>query len=141
MEAVMDLAVAQPKFRTVLLGAFAAVALLLAGVGIYGLVAHGVAEREREFGVRLALGAAPERVQALVLGEGLRLAGVGLALGAVAALFAVRLLRTVLFGVTPWDPAAWVIAALALLAAAGLAAWIPARRVVRVDPANALRVS
>jgi putative ABC transport system permease protein len=141
MDAVMDVAVAQPKFRTVLLGAFAGVALLLAAVGIYGLVAHGVAEREREFGVRLALGAAPERVQALVVGEGLRLACVGLALGSVAALFAVRLLRTALFGVTPWDPAAWVVAALALLAAAGLAAWIPARRVVRVDPAIALRVS
>jgi putative ABC transport system permease protein len=141
MEAVMDVAVAQPKFRTVLLVGFAAVALLLASVGIYGLVAHGVAQREREFGVRLALGAAPERVQSLVVREGLTLAAGGLALGAVAAVFAVQLLRTVLFSVTPWDPAAWVLASGALLAAAAFAAWIPARRVVRVDPANALRVS
>jgi putative ABC transport system permease protein len=141
MNAVMDVAVAQPKFRTVLLGAFAAIALVLAAVGIYGLVAHGVAQREREFGVRLALGAAPERVQALVVREGLRLAMVGLVFGAAAGALAVQLLRTVLFSVTPWDPWAWVLAPAALLAAAAFAAWIPARRVVRVDPASALRVS
>jgi predicted permease len=141
MTAVMDVAVAQPKFRTLLLGAFAGFALLLAAVGIYGLVAHGVAQREREFGVRLALGAAPERVQALVIREGLTLAAAGLAVGVMVSMIAARLLRTVLYSVTPWDPAAWTLAALALLAAAWLAAWIPARRVARVDPATALRVS
>jgi putative ABC transport system permease protein len=140
MDAVMDLAIAQPKFRTVLLGSFAAIALLLAAVGLYGLVAHNVAQRQREFGVRLALGAAPERVQALIVGEGLRLAGAGLTIGALVSALAVRLLSSVIFGVAPWDPLVWGLAPAALLASALVATWLPARRAVRVDPAVALRV-
>jgi len=141
MAAVMDVAVAQPKFRTWLLGAFAGVALLLAAVGLYGLIAHGVAQRQREFGVRLALGAAPASVLMLVVREGMGLAAAGLATGALVSMAAVRVLRTVLFTVTPWDPVAWVLAAAALGLAALAATWIPARRAVRVDPAAALRVA
>jgi predicted permease len=140
MDAVMELAVAQPKFRTVLIASFAAIALLLAAVGLYGLVAHNVAQRQREFGVRLALGAAPQRVQALIVGEGLRLVAAGLAIGAALSALAVRLLSSVIFSVTLWDPLAWLLAPAALLVSALLATWAPARRAVRVDPAVALRV-
>jgi putative ABC transport system permease protein len=140
MDAVMDVAVAQPKFRSVLLGSFAAIALLLAAVGLYGLMAHGVAERQREFGVRLALGAAPESVRRLVVREGLRLAGIGLGAGALLAVALARVLSAVLFTVTIWDPIAWTTAAASLVFGALLATWIPARRAVLVDPAVALRV-
>jgi putative ABC transport system permease protein len=140
MDAVMDVAVAQPKFRSVLLGSFAAIALLLAAVGLYGLMAHGVAQRQREFGVRLALGAAPESVRRLVVREGLCLAGIGLAVGALLAVALARVLSAVLFTVTIWDPIAWTMAASSLVFAALLATWIPARRAVLVDPAVALRV-
>jgi putative ABC transport system permease protein len=140
METVIDLAVAQPRFRTVLLGLFAGAALALAAVGLYGLLAHGVAQRRREFGVRLALGAPPERLQALVVREGLRLTAIGIAFGAYAAQLAARLMGSVLFAVTPWDPAAWALAVGALALTALLATWIPSRRAVRVDPAEALRV-
>jgi putative ABC transport system permease protein len=139
MESVVEQAVAQPRFRTVLLSLFAASALLLAGVGVYGLLAHGVMQRQNEFGVRLALGAPPQRVTGMVVREGLALAATGLTIGLIGAAFAVRLLASVLYGITMWDPIAWATAAGALALAALAASWLPARRAVRVDPVVALR--
>jgi ABC-type antimicrobial peptide transport system permease subunit len=139
LEAVVAGAVAQPKFRTALIALFAAVALLLAGIGVYGLLAHGVAQRRAEFGVRLALGAAPGQVVGLVVREGLWLAAAGLALGAVGAVFAVRLVQNLLFDVTAWDTLAWGGAGAALVLVSLIASLVPARRSARIPPADALR--
>jgi putative ABC transport system permease protein len=139
LQDILANSVAQPRFRTLLLAAFAVMALVLAAIGVYGLVAHGVAQRTNEFGVRIALGASPAAVLQLVVGQGARLAIAGVAIGLVAAILAVRLLQSVLFEVTPWDPLAWIVSAVTLLAVALLASWIPARRALRVDPVTALR--
>src|SRR6185503_19689169 len=128
LDAVLATSVAQPRFRTLLLGAFAAIALALAAIGVYGLLSHGVTQRANEFGVRMALGASPDAVLRLVLREGMVLAAVGAALGLLGAVVAVRALATVLFEITPWDPLAWIVSTLTLLAVALLASWIPARR-------------
>ena len=139
LDDVVSASVSQPRFRTTLLGIFAAMAIALAAIGVYGLLAHGVAQRVNEFGVRMALGASPGGVVRLVVWQGLTLAIVGIAIGLVLALVAVRALNSVLFDVTPWDPVAWVVASATLLAVALLASWFPARRALRVDPVVALR--
>ena len=139
LDDVLATSVTQPRFRTFLLGLFAAMALALAGIGVYGLLAHGVATRVNEFGVRMALGASPAGVQELVLRQGLGLTLAGLGIGSIVAVAVVRLLTSVLFDVSPWDPFAWIASALTLLAVALLASWLPARRAVRVDPVVALR--
>ena len=129
----------QPRFRTVLLGFFAVIALTLAAIGVYGLLAHGVAQRLRELGLRMALGASPATVLALVRRQGLKLSLTGVGLGLVASVAAVRALNTVLFEISPWDPVAWFLSAGTLLAVSLLASWVPARRALRVDPVVALR--
>ena len=139
LDDVVAASVSQPRFRTALLGIFAAIALALAGIGVYGLLAHGVTERLNEFGVRMALGASPAGVERLVLRRGLTLAIVGLAIGLAAAIAAVRALNSVLYAVTPWDPVAWTASAATLAIVAALASWVPARRALRADPARALR--
>jgi putative ABC transport system permease protein len=139
LDAVLDTSVAQPRFRTFLLGFFALIALTLAAIGVYGLLAHGVAQRANEFGLRMALGASPSTVLALVLRQGLTLALAGIGLGLVMSVAAVRALNTVLFDISPWDPLAWVMSSVTLLAMAMLASWIPARRALQVDPVVALR--
>ena len=139
LEEVMAGSVAQPRFRTLLLGFFAAVALALAAIGVYGLLAHGVAQRVNEFGLRMALGASPSAVLALVLRQGIMLALIGRGDRPGASVAAVRALRSVLFEVSPWDPWAWAAAATTLLAVSLLASWVPARRALRVDPVVALR--
>ncbi|MEZ5316369.1 MAG: ABC transporter permease [Vicinamibacterales bacterium] len=139
MDAVMAGAVAQPKFRTVLLGLFAAIALVLAGIGLYGVLAHGVVQRRGEFGIRLALGATPGGILGLVIGEGLRLALIGVAGGVITALLAVRLVQTMLFDVAASDAVSWLAAILSVLAAALVASWLPARRATRGGAAEALR--
>jgi putative ABC transport system permease protein len=141
MDDVVAGAVAQPRFRTTLLALFAGIALVLAAVGIYGLLAHAVVQRQQEFGVRLALGASPGQVLRMVIGEALALAAIGLLAGLAAAFFAARLLASVLFAIKPSDPLTWMVAAGALALAAFVASWIPARRAVKVDPVWALRVS
>jgi putative ABC transport system permease protein len=139
LDDVMATSVAQPRFRTLLLGFFAAIALTLAAIGVYGLLSHGVAQRANEFGVRMALGASPAAVLALVLRQGITLALIGVAIGLAAAVAAVRALNTVLFEISPWDPWSWTAAATTLLAVSLLASWVPARRALRVDPVVALR--
>jgi predicted permease len=136
-----DLVAAQtapPRFTTWLMGLFAGGALLLSVIGVYGVMAYFVAQRRREFGIRLALGADPQRILRLVVGEGARLVGIGVVIGGTAAYLLARMLETVLYGVTPTDPAA--AAAVTLLALVALAAcYVPARRATHVDPALALR--
>ena len=129
----------QARLDAALLGAFAATALLLASLGLYGVVAHGVAQRSREIGVRAALGARPTDVARLFLAEALRLALLGVALGTLLALGATRALGSLVFGVSVTDPATYAGVALSLTVVALLASWLPARRAARVDPAAALR--
>lgn len=139
MADVKNAAVTQPRFRTTLLGMFAAMALILAGIGVYGLLAHGVAQRRGEFGVRIALGATSTQITTLVVREGLLLATIGLAAGAFVAMLTVRLVQTMLFGVTMWDTGAWIMSGAALVIVALIASWVPARRATKVAPSLALR--
>jgi predicted permease len=139
METTLESASATPRFRTFLLAVFAAVALLLAVAGVYGVMAYTVSQRVPEIGVRVALGATPGNIMALVVGQGLKLAAAGLALGIVLALATAQLLTGLLFGVTPRDPAI-LIAVVVLVAAAAVAAcYIPGRRALSVEPMVALR--
>ena len=124
-----------------LLTAFGAVALVLSAIGIYGVLAFGVAQRVREFGIRQALGADRSSILSLVLKQGLKTAGVGMVLGLAASVALARLLETLLFGVTPRDPAVFGAVTVVLLAVAMAACYTPARRATRVDPMVALRDS
>jgi putative ABC transport system permease protein len=132
-------ALGTPRFAARVLSAFALTALLLAALGLYGLVAYSVGRRTREIGVRVTLGARPRHVARLVLGEGLRPALLGVALGLAGAGFAARLLSSLLFGVTPTDGLTLAGASALLVAVALLAAALPARRALRVEPAVTLR--
>ena len=127
------------SFAMVLLAIAAAMAALLGSIGIYGVVSYAVGRRTREMGLRIAMGAEPRRVRRMVLGQGLALAAVGVALGVVGALGATRLMAAILFGVSPVDPLTYGSVGTGLLAIASLATWIPARRASKVDPMEALR--
>jgi ABC-type antimicrobial peptide transport system permease subunit len=129
----------QERLLTNLLIAFGAVAVLLSSIGIYGMLAYLVTRRTPEIGIRMALGARPAVVIAMVLGESVGPVGVGLALGAMAAIAAARWLNTLLFGVPAYDPRTMAAAASVFLAIAALAAIVPARRASRIDPLGALR--
>jgi putative ABC transport system permease protein len=122
-----------------LLAAFAAVALLMAAVGIYGVISYSVAQRTRELGVRIALGATAGRVLSMVLLESSKLVLLGIMAGTFAALLLARSMRSLLFGVRPFDSTSFVVAALLLGLAALVAGYIPARRATKVDPMVALR--
>jgi predicted permease len=139
MESVVGTSVGQPRFASQLAAFFAVVALLLGALGIHGVLSYVVAQRVGELGVRLALGARPAALLKLVVGQGMWLAGVGVALGAVAALAGARVLRGLLFGVGPSDPVSFAVAIAVLGAAAFLACYGPARRAARIDPMTALR--
>ncbi|HEX2189801.1 MAG TPA: ABC transporter permease [Longimicrobiaceae bacterium] len=129
----------QPRFYMLLLSLFAGVALALAAIGIFGVISYGVAQRTREIGVRMALGAEPSSVLRIVVGGALGLAGIGVGVGVLGALAGTRLLSGLLFGVAATDPPTYVGVAVLLLAVAALASWLPARAAVRVDPMTALR--
>ena len=129
----------QPRLTTLLLGLFAIVALTISATGLGGLMAYSVSQRTQEIGVRIALGAAPRQMVGMVLREGLASAGIGLAIGVVGALGLARLVSGLLFGVEPTDPLCFVGSALLLLAVAVGACFIPARRVVGIEPMTALR--
>jgi putative ABC transport system permease protein len=122
-----------------LFGAFAAIALVLAAVGVYGVISYSVSQRTQEIGVRVALGAQRGDVLRLIVGHGALLGGIGIAIGLLGALGVTRFLRTILFGVSPFDPASFLGVALMLTTIALLASYIPARRAARVDPVEALR--
>jgi putative ABC transport system permease protein len=139
VEDVISAASLGDRFTTLLLAAFSSLALLLAALGTYGVIALGVNERTREIGVRMALGAPRARVRAMVLREGALLLAVALPIGALGAWGAMRLLRGLLFGVTPLDPAPTALSALVLVGAALAACYIPARRASNVDPIVAMR--
>ncbi|HEY9479005.1 MAG TPA: FtsX-like permease family protein, partial [Gemmatimonadaceae bacterium] len=129
----------EQRFNTSLLTVFALAALLLAAIGIYGLMAYAVTQRTREMGIRMALGARPRDVLALVVRQGMVLAGLGIALGIGGAFAATRLLASLLYGVAPTDLPTFMSVAVLLGAVAFLACWLPARRAARVDPTVALR--
>jgi putative ABC transport system permease protein len=130
---------ATQAFTSILAGAFALVALVLAAVGVYGVIAYAMTRRRYEFGVRLALGARPTQVIALVLADGARLATVGIGAGIVTAMIAARMLESQLFGVSPRDVQSYVAAATAIAVVAILACWLPARRASTISPSEALR--
>jgi putative ABC transport system permease protein len=127
------------RYPALLIGGFAVVALLLAAIGLYGIMTFAVARRTREIGIRLALGAQRREVVGMVLSAGSRVVAAGLALGVAGAVAATRVLSSILFRVRPLDPVSLVLVSALLAAVALLACWIPARRAAGVDPASALR--
>jgi predicted permease len=139
MDDALSDSVAQPRFYMVLLGAFAGLALLLAAIGIYGVISYTVSQRTRELGIRIALGATQDRVVRLVLGQGVSLTVAGVVVGLVGAYWLVHLLSALLFGVAATDAATFGGVAVVLLGVAALASYLPARRAARVDPVIAMR--
>ncbi len=139
LDAIAGTAMAQPRFSVLLLGFFAAFALLLASIGLYGVISYSVAQRTQEIGIRIALGAQRAGVFKMILREGLALAAVGIALGFGLALATTRIMAGFLYGVSPADPVTFVAVSCVLAAVALLASYVPARRAMRVDPMIALR--
>jgi putative ABC transport system permease protein len=139
MGQVLSGSVAEPRFRTILIGFFAAAALALASIGLYGVIAYTVARRRYEIGVRIALGATPREILRLFVGRGIRLAGIGAVAGILCALAVTRLLAGLLYGVRPSDPITFAGATALLLGVAFLASLLPARRAASTDPLTALR--
>jgi putative ABC transport system permease protein len=140
MTQALDASVAQPRFYAVILGAFASIALVLAMLGIYGVISYAVSQRTSELGLRMALGASPRHVLHLILGGGLALAAAGVVIGVLGAAVLTRWISSLLFGVAPLDPLTYGAVVAALFGVALVASWVPARRAARVDPAIAMRV-
>jgi putative ABC transport system permease protein len=139
LQAEVEQNVDEPKFRAMVMGTFAVLALVLAAVGVFGLISYTVAQRTREIGIRMALGAAPRQVLIPVIREGLILALAGVAVGLAGAFVASRALTAFLFGVGAADPLTFTGVALLMLAVATAASYIPSRRALKVDPMIALR--
>jgi putative ABC transport system permease protein len=139
MEEIVSTSVAQPRLETLLLGIFGGLAMALAAIGIYGVISYAVSQRTSEIGIRMALGADRSSVLQMVLGYGLRMAAIGLAIGLVLALALTRLMSKVLFAVSPTDPFTFAAVVALLTAVSLLACYIPARRATKVDPMVALR--
>jgi ABC-type antimicrobial peptide transport system permease subunit len=139
MDEVMGRSTARENFNMLLLTIFGVVALVLAAIGIYGLMAYSVAQRTQEMGIRMVLGADRSTVRKLVVWHGMRLALMGVMVGLAAAFVLTRLIAGFLFGVKSWDPAVFIVATLVLSAVALLAVWLPATRASKVDPMQALR--
>ena len=140
MDEVDGMSTARQTFNMLLLSIFGAIALMLAAIGIYALMAYSVEQRRQEMGIRMALGADRDRIRRLVVWQGMRLALVGLAVGIAAAFGLMRLISSFLFGVKVWDPTAFVVVPITLGCVALLAVWLPAARASRLDPVKALRV-
>ena len=139
MASLFSNSVAQRRFYAVIIGTFAAVAALLAAIGVYGVLAYAVAQRTQEIGVRVALGARRAQVMALVLRRGLILAAMGVVIGLASALAGARYLQGMLYGVTPLDPVTFALVGIAFMLVAALASYLPARRATLIDPIVALR--
>ena len=139
MADVVSSSAANDRFNTLLLGAFAAIALLLTAAGIFGVLSYLVTQRTREIGLRMALGAQRTDVLRVIVGHGLRIFLLGLCIGVAGAIVVTRWMSSVLFGVKPTDPLTFVVVALVLGIVAFLASYVPARRAMRVDPIVALR--
>jgi len=139
MPEVISKSLASPRFYMLLLGAFAAVAMILALAGLYGMLSYAVAQRTRELGIRIALGASEKRVVRLVVGEGTRLVLVGTVIGLVAGFALTRLMTSLLYGVSPLDVRVWGAAIAAMVASGVLATMLPANRAARADPVIAMR--
>jgi len=136
---VIDGSLFQPRVAVILLGAFGITALILACIGLYGILTFAIQERRREIGVRMALGASKGSVLKLIVKQGMSLVGVGLLIGLAAALMTGRAIRAMLYNVAPTDPASLVVATVLLCGVALTACYMPARRATGVDPLNALR--
>ncbi|MEO8677442.1 MAG: FtsX-like permease family protein [Vicinamibacterales bacterium] len=139
IEQIISDSTGQPRFRSFLIASFAGLALLLAAVGVYGLISFTVAQRIPEIGVRLALGANPWQVFSLVIGQGLKLAALGIVIGLAVAAAATRFMSGLLFNTSATDPVVYASLSALLLTMAVLACYVPARRAMRVDPMTALR--
>ena len=139
MEEVVDVTLARVRTVSVLLTAFASIALILAGVGVYGVMAYSVSQRTQEIGVRMALGATAQSVFRLVLGQALKLVGLGVVTGLIAAALLAQFLETLLFQTEPLDPMTFALTAVVLMVVATLASYVPARRSTRIAPIEALR--
>jgi putative ABC transport system permease protein len=139
MTQVISSSMAGSEFNTILLGAFASLALLLAAIGVYGVLSYAVAQQRHEIGIRMALGAEKRDVLSMVVGQGLKVAAMGVGIGTVGALGLTRLLSSLLYDVKATDPLTFIGASLLLIAVAVLASYIPARRATKVDPMVALR--
>jgi ABC-type antimicrobial peptide transport system permease subunit len=139
LDDIIDRAIAPRRLITGILGSFSYFALLLAAIGLYGVIAYSVGQRTQEIGIRLAIGAQGGDVLRLVVHEGLRLVGFGIAVGLIVAFFVTRVLQSQLYGITAGDPFTYMITAIVLIAVTLLACYIPARRASRIDPMEALR--
>jgi putative ABC transport system permease protein len=139
MERIIDDSVAERRFQMLLLGLFAVVALALAGVGVYGVISYAVTERAREIGIRVALGAQRRDILRLVIGQGIKLTSIGVAVGLLTSFALTRLMENLLYDVTATDPATFLLIPLLLAGVALLACYVPARRAMKVDPLAALR--
>ena len=139
MEARLRTGLARPRLYAVLLTRLSSLALLIAGVGVFGVLSYNVAQRRREIGVRAALGAQPRDIVMLTIRQGLWITGGGLVIGLGAAVVLVRYLDGLLWGVVPLDPVSFAVVPVVLLAVAAVACWWPARRASRIDPLTALR--
>jgi putative ABC transport system permease protein len=139
MEDVLGASVAQRRFIMIVLSGFAGASLLLAAIGLYGVIAYGVSQRTHEIGIRIAMGGQARDVLQLVIGHGMKLASIGVALGLIGSIALTRLLKTLLYDVSATDPTTFTLIALLILCVALLACWIPARRATKVDPMITLR--
>jgi ABC-type antimicrobial peptide transport system permease subunit len=139
LEDVIGGGIAQERFALLLVASFAALALVLAAVGIYGVLSYSVTRRSREMGIRMALGAPAAAVRSMVVRDGGRLAAVGIGVGLIAAFAATRALQSLLFGVSATEPLVFGAAACVLVGVAMFASWIPARAATKADPLQAVR--
>ena len=139
MDDVMSISAAELRLMMLILSAFAGLALLLAAIGIYGVISYSIGERTHEIGIRMALGAARATVMRMVLQHALSLVAIGIGAGAAGAFVLTRLMKTLLFGVPPSDPVTFVEVAALLTLVAAAAAWVPGIRATRVDPVIALK--